>query len=1042
MAFVFMILVYLSLPIIELAAIIFLAASRSYYKNRVRELEQKGLKPEQRTEAVPAAKAQTNPVTDEKERGNLQPENLPVFPKQEADEAYPPEGSVKPAESAAYPSDPPAQQAQSPACQSERTAPPAQSPAGPARRPATAAKERNVMIIPFVVGVIFVILAGLIFATTTWSILPPISKAGMVLILTVLFFTASLIAEKKLQLEATGKAFYILGSMFLFVTTVAFGYFRILGPNLVPGGEASGWLYFLGLLFTETACIWGLNRFKERLYSLFCLYGITVVWSVFLLALKLSLEGFAMGMAAFACGMIFVDKGRLSLPKRFSGLKEAYFSYRIINLWLVSVIVLIGNGFSILSGLAAFLVGMTHLYCGSQKEKGDGEAVLFSICFVIGTMKILAPDEFDNWMYLCCLTMLLLTVLNTFGFFGSKMNRGFETVHWVQAVASLMLPLVSPLLNFEVTASSLICMGILLADVSITAWKNKTPFFLAAHSAVLVIFVIFGAFYPEMAFQFRLFLITAVLGFFMLLTKTGHYPYKSFAGQIIFTTVISMNVLLILLLRFIDVYEPDSVFIYFPAETAMVFIVSAIIWSWEKSWKKEIVLSPLVLSLWLISLNSLAELFMDGPLPYDWFLFAYLVLLCVAGLWGKQKDYRISAFIFSVFSTAVCFHAKGVNMPFLVCISIYLLAKGGEQYFYTGCVSGLLGLVLVIQGYTEDFTLCLMVPFAILAAFDFAYESSQKRSLSCFPEAFRKLPVFAPPALTLLYVLASLDFYTNSGYDVRYLLLLVPAFFWICRVCRRENNTWFHLASSAVTLGFPAVLLIRYEINSDVVYTGTLLGLAVITAVSRKILPLWEEKGKNADWFSILQILLLIFLAVFAEQEEWRFASVVCMAGYALQYGVYKPWRKGAVTAACLVSCAAFWIQPFIPWPKLLSLEICLLPVATTALCLNIIWGKSKTVFNAQTGIVIFCLVLLFSDALRTGQVWDALILEGICLTMMVVSYSKKSGRFVKLSGAAALGTAVYVTRGFWLSLSWWIYLLAAGIGLIFFAAYHELKKH
>lgn len=996
MTFVFMILVYLSLPFIELAVIIFLAVSRSYYKNRVRELEQKDLKTEM-PEAVSVKKA-------ESDSENVEKESM----------AHPTESIIHPAHAMAH----------------------------PAVKPQAKAKERNVMIIPFVVGVIFVILAGLIFATTTWSILPPISKAGMVFILTVLFFTASVIAEKKLHLDATGKAFYILGSMFLFVTTVAFGYFQLLGPGLVPGGEASGWLYFLGLLFTEAACLWGLNRFKERFYSFFCLYGITAVWSLFLMALKLSLEGFAMGMAVFACGMFFADKGRLSLPERFQGLKEVYFSYRMVNLWLVSVIVLVGNGFSLLSGLAAFLVGMTHLYCGSQKEKGDGEAVGFSVCFVIGTLKILSPHGFDNWMYLFSITMLLLTIFNTFGFFGSKMARGFETVHWVQIAAALVLPLVSPLLNFEVTGASLICMGILLADVSITAWKNRTPFILGAHSAVLVIFVIFGAFYPEMAFQFRLFLITAILGFLMFLGKTGHYPLKNFPGQILFTTVISINVLVVVVLRFMTRYNPDTVFTCFPAESAIVLIISAIVWSWERSRKKEPVLSPLVLSLWLTPLNSLAELLMGKHLPYEWFLFAYLVLLCGAGLWGKQKDYRLSAFIFSVCSTAACFHTKGVNMPFLVCLSVYLLAKGGEQYFYTGCVSGLLGLALAAKDYTEHFALCFMVPFVILAAFDFAYESLQRRSESCFPEAFHKLPVFAPPALTLLYVLASLDFYMDSGLDSRYLFLLIPAFFWTCRICRRENNTWFNLASSAVTLGFPAVLLLRYVMPSDLVYAGTLFGLAAVTAVSRKTLPLWEEHGKNADWFSILEILLLLFLAAYAQREEWKFASIIFMAGYALQYGVYKPWRRGAVTSACFIGCAAFWVQPFIHWPELIALEISLLPVAVTSLGLKKIWGKSKSVLNAQTGISVFCLALLLIDALRTGQVWDALILEGICLFMLVLSYSKKSGRFVKLSGAASLGTAVYVTRGFWLSLSWWVYLLAAGIGLIFFAAYHELKKH
>lgn len=36
---------------------------------------------------------------------------------------------------------------------------------------------------------------------------------------------------------------------------------------------------------------------------------------------------------------------------------------------------------------------------------------------------------------------------------------------------------------------------------------------------------------------------------------------------------------------------------------------------------------------------------------------------------------------------------------------------------------------------------------------------------------------------------------------------------------------------------------------------------------------------------------------------------------------------------------------------------------------------------------------------------------------------------------------ALYMTKDFWLSLSWWVYLLAAGLGLIVFAAVNEMKK-
>lgn len=35
----------------------------------------------------------------------------------------------------------------------------------------------------------------------------------------------------------------------------------------------------------------------------------------------------------------------------------------------------------------------------------------------------------------------------------------------------------------------------------------------------------------------------------------------------------------------------------------------------------------------------------------------------------------------------------------------------------------------------------------------------------------------------------------------------------------------------------------------------------------------------------------------------------------------------------------------------------------------------------------------------------------------------------------------LYMTRSFWLSISWWLYLLTAGLGLIAFAAWNEIRK-
>ena len=71
----------------------------------------------------------------------------------------------------------------------------------------------------------------------------------------------------------------------------------------------------------------------------------------------------------------------------------------------------------------------------------------------------------------------------------------------------------------------------------------------------------------------------------------------------------------------------------------------------------------------------------------------------------------------------------------------------------------------------------------------------------------------------------------------------------------------------------------------------------------------------------------------------------------------------------------------------------------------------------------------------------NALILEGICLIVLLWALVKRCIRWVRIAAAVLVLAALYMTKGFWLSISWWVYLLTAGIGLILFAAVSERKK-
>lgn len=137
-------------------------------------------------------------------------------------------------------------------------APPAAHPAGAPRKPVRAA---NVVLI---VGVLFILLAGVIFATTTWRVLPNIARIVIIFSVSLLFFGGSALAHRRLHLRQTSLAFYLLGSLFLPVTILAAGHFELFGPWLSLYGEGRWLLGLLGALSLGAAAVLGAGLYRSR----------------------------------------------------------------------------------------------------------------------------------------------------------------------------------------------------------------------------------------------------------------------------------------------------------------------------------------------------------------------------------------------------------------------------------------------------------------------------------------------------------------------------------------------------------------------------------------------------------------------------------------------------------------------------------------------------------------------------------------------------------------------------------------------------------
>ena len=112
-------------------------------------------------------------------------------------------------------------------------------------------REKNkaaAMSVLMMIGIIFVILAGLVFSTAVWATMGEVGRTLAVGIVAALFFGVSAFTGKKIKLERTSFAFYILGTFFSAITLLTAGFFGIMGSYFSVSGAGSCLLYAAALL--------------------------------------------------------------------------------------------------------------------------------------------------------------------------------------------------------------------------------------------------------------------------------------------------------------------------------------------------------------------------------------------------------------------------------------------------------------------------------------------------------------------------------------------------------------------------------------------------------------------------------------------------------------------------------------------------------------------------------------------------------------------------------------------------------------------------
>lgn len=802
-----------------------------------------------------------------------------------------------------------------------------------------------------VIGVVFVVLAGLIFATTAWQTLPNYSKVIMILGFSGLFFGSSRMASKLFEIEKTSRAFYILGSVFLFLTVLAAAYFGLLGHGFSLEEQHRFRVLCAGSLATELALLAGIRQFKDKIYTQSCFWGLSVSMFFFLKALNLGTGDVIKGMACYSA--VLVIAGEYTAEKRAA--MPGYLN--------ADVTLFAGFHFWIFSALAAVLAAFEGL------------------------------EIFVTHLFHRAATASLLTTT---------------------------------------------AVGMITAGITILTLRRRKENLQVVHGiSMIALFWYLGMSIPA-EFIYQLLAAAVLTGGWFFLGKRMNNALQNWLTDCLYTPALMLYTAVIMLIAVGNWNSVGELL----AATAAVGLVTGVCYHWSGKYFAIRPLIPLVLCPVTITLTGVMDVAGIGVITFP---AAVLIFLLAVAVWDVVKHDCFVIAILVIGSTAQLNFwdpEQGLTW-FAVLLSGYLFIKSRRAEHERkdllekgGCVYLLAGTFFVVNGLTEQVLFQMLCVTVVFAA---EYIVFQVRRKSVSGQLFWE----AAGIILLLSDLAL--FYMDASLAAVYLIPCLIVFIVCYVMLYRYGSRWLHLLAAFSILPMPVAAAFRYAWTEHQLYGGTAAAVLVSIFLARCYLPIVSrEEDKSGewkcDWLNVLVIMLLAPMTL-AAGDGWQCAYLILIAVYVLQYTAVEPLRRAALTMAGALAVLACWTQPFVQIPDVLDLEVQLAPVVLFAWFLGKVWTGRETLPVVRNILYCLSLGLLIIDALCGGHVVDALIVEVVCLLVFLWANTKKNVFWFRISGTVIVGIALYMTKTFWLSLSWWVYLLAAGLGLIAFAAVNEMKK-
>lgn len=911
-----------------------------------------------------------------------------------------------------------------------------------------------------VIGSLLIILAGFIFATTTWATLGNIVKAVIILSFSAVLFAASSAAERKFDLPRTGKVFYTLGCAFLPITVFAIAYFKIFGEWFSIGGNGSGTVLAVAAALTAAVCFKGSYDYKNKNFALVSLGSVTIMMVGLAFQIFDSPDFFELAYAVYSLIVIFVSRfiqKKAVKSNAFAYMIDVLPSFELGNTALLSIASLTVPaawlGHSVIVTISCGLFAAAYLFSGFSKKNGFAGAIPFLTFVSIASFYGFSPENFSGGTYVIAAIATVTAVLSLLKILPEKFAFALKILSNI-CIAVSAFALAVAAISSEITLASVIVMIILTAEILVLGIFRRNElagkmmfvlFSFALSVTVLSAVSLITSSNSTFAIASSGVLLAVSIGYAVtdfILAKKG----KSFIIRSAFTDVMFAAFTAGVLISQFGERKIPTVLILFAALIQLVYVVFP-----KKDWEKLVFSLTAMLSLGVFASNGK---FFDETIVFT-VVSAVLAGIAVAVI-CTRKDRAIEIGTFSgfivvtsalmlissvkIFSTpdpvwqfwlilAIVCTVKGCiskhKVPISAAIILFCLSFGGFAYevldfgtkaelIAAGGFASVLFAAFLFAPHSELINYCRKFTFLCLDFISFV--------LLCTIASANEVSVSVVAGTVIVFAMT-----VTSGIMTFGSALLIPtlaaAYF---AVAGQMHNAFADNANAAVGVSIAAM---------------TALSVGASFLFYKK--SVFERSRRDCDGFAFSRLIGLAAYFLYADGEisEWLGLLLIGAVIVSFLRKGNKPLSNRIITsAAMIVPVIAWWSQPFWKLPEDYALEINIIPILLYLAALRLLKWDRKHIDTLTFVTYIIVYAILFFHALN-GTTGNALIVMISAFVILAVSFFVRMKRWFVLSAAVIVTSAIFMSIKQWGSPAWWVYLLAAGVILIAVGAFNEQKK-